>query len=275
VSPKPVERLEKTLARVARERGLDQERLRRWVSFLALCGLLERAVNEGILSTYYLKGGVAMELRFAGAARATKDMDLGLDGNRVDRLKAFEQALALGFDAFTFRLKAQTRGMDLAHTVRVEVAVQHRTRSWQTIDVDLGPTGTGAIDFVEPAVRGLAEMGLPVTSPVRCLSLSDQLAQKLHACTGPQSKGRARDVLDILLIDLLGRLDYSRVRRAAEQVFSERATHTFPPEVAIPAAWRAELQASAIELGYPITEPAAIEEKFRVLVKLISEAGSQ
>jgi hypothetical protein len=30
--PKPVERLEKTLARVAREQGLDQERLRRWVS---------------------------------------------------------------------------------------------------------------------------------------------------------------------------------------------------------------------------------------------------
>jgi transposase-like protein len=36
VSAKRVERLEKTLARVAREHGLDQERLRRWVSFLAL-----------------------------------------------------------------------------------------------------------------------------------------------------------------------------------------------------------------------------------------------
>ena len=37
----PVERLEKTLARVAGEQGLDPERLRRWVSFLALCGGLE------------------------------------------------------------------------------------------------------------------------------------------------------------------------------------------------------------------------------------------
>ena len=42
-----VERLEKTLARVAKEQGLAQERLRRWVSFLALCGVMERAVNEG------------------------------------------------------------------------------------------------------------------------------------------------------------------------------------------------------------------------------------
>ena len=47
MNQKRVERLEKTLARVAREQGLDQERLRRWVSFLALCGLLERAVSEG------------------------------------------------------------------------------------------------------------------------------------------------------------------------------------------------------------------------------------
>lgn len=80
--PRPTERLEKTLARVAREQGIDQERLRRWVSFLALCGVLERAVSEGALGTYYLKGGVAMELRFAQRARATKDLDIGIDGAR-------------------------------------------------------------------------------------------------------------------------------------------------------------------------------------------------
>jgi hypothetical protein len=72
----------KTLARVAREQGLDQERLRRWVSFLALCGALDRAIEAGILSGYYLKGGVAMELRFAEHARATKDLDLGMEGAR-------------------------------------------------------------------------------------------------------------------------------------------------------------------------------------------------
>jgi hypothetical protein len=51
--------------RVAREQGLDQERLRLWVSFLALCGVLESAVERGVIDIYYLKGGVAMELRFA------------------------------------------------------------------------------------------------------------------------------------------------------------------------------------------------------------------
>jgi hypothetical protein len=79
----PVERLEKTLARVARGQGLDQERLRRWVSFLALCGVLEHAVETGVIDTLLPQGGVAMELRFARAARTTKDFDLGLQGDRA------------------------------------------------------------------------------------------------------------------------------------------------------------------------------------------------
>ena len=36
--------------------------------------MLERAVNEGILDNYDLKGGVALELRFAEGARTTKDI---------------------------------------------------------------------------------------------------------------------------------------------------------------------------------------------------------
>ncbi len=120
MTPKPVERLEKTLARVAREQGLDQERLRRWVSFLALCGVLECAVEKGVIDTYYLKGGVAMELRFARAARTTKDFDLGLRGNRAERIRRLSEVLQLGFDEFTFRLKPEQHEMELADTVRVE-----------------------------------------------------------------------------------------------------------------------------------------------------------
>lgn len=56
MSAQPAQRLEKILARVAREQGLDQERLRRWVSFLALCGVLEQAVERGVIDTYFLKG---------------------------------------------------------------------------------------------------------------------------------------------------------------------------------------------------------------------------
>lgn len=267
------EKLEKTLARVARSRGLDQQRLRRWVSFLALCGVLERAIADGLLGGYYLKGGVAMELRFARRARATKDLDLGLEGARAVRLRDFEHALRLGFDQFSFRLKASVRQMDLADTVRVEVAIEHRTRAWQSIEVDLGPASPGSPDLVEPAIPGLCEMGVPVTSPVRCIGLSEQVAQKLHACTAPAtSASRARDVLDILLIETIGQLDYAAARAAAERVFRERATHAFPPRLAVPP-WRPEWEALAVELGFPLMDAASIESAFRQTIARIAAAA--
>ena len=271
---KPPERLEKRLARVAREQGIDQERLRHWVSFLALCGVLERACQEAILGSYYLKGGVAMELRFAQQARATKDLDLGMDGTRASRLQALSEALRLGFDEFTFRLKAQTRDMEQADTVRVQVAIQYRTRSWQTIEVDLGPANVKHVDLVAPNVRGLIELGIPVVSPVRCLGLAEQVAQKLHACTGPVAAERARDVLDILLIDALGKLDYPATAEAARRVFEERATHAFPPSFVMPPEWRPELEALARELGFPLTASAAMEQRFLAVIQKLERIAN-
>ena len=195
---KPHERLEKALARVAQEQGVDQERLRRWVSFLALCGALDRAIGTGILA--------------------------------VTTSKA-----ASPWNCVSPRVP-----------VRPKVAIQYRTRAWQTIEVDVGPASASQVDLIEPRVRGLVELGIPVVSPVRCLNLAEQVAQKLHACTGPASAGRARDVLDILLIDSLGQLDYAAVAEAARRVFAERATHGFPPTPLMPSEWGLELESMAV-----------------------------
>ncbi len=273
MSSRPPERLEKRLARVAREQGLDQERLRHWVSFLALCGVLERALQHGLLGNYYLKGGVALELRFAQRARATKDLDLGMEGARTNRLQTLSEALLLGFDEFTFRVKAQIRDLEQADTVRLPVAIQYRTRSWQTIEVDLGPANVGHVDLIEPRVQGLVELGLPVTSPVRCLGLADQVAQKLHACTGPVATGRARDILDILLIDALGELNYPETADVARRVFEERATHAFPPQFVMPQEWRPELEALAVELDFPLMTSSAIEQRFLEVIQMLERAA--
>jgi hypothetical protein len=271
--PKAPERLEKRLARVAREQGVDQERLRRWVSFLALCGALDRAIQADVLAGYCIKGGVAMELRFADRARATKDLDLGMEGTRASRLQSLSEALSVGFDQFAFRIKAQTRDMEQADTVRVLVAIQYRTRSWQMIEVDLGPASVDRVDLIEPRVRGLVELGIPVISSVRCLGLAEQVAQKLHACTGPAAAGRARDVLDILLIDALGQLNYAETAHAARRVFEARATHAFPPVFAVPPEWGPELESLALELGFTLSTAGEIEGRFREVIQLLERAA--
>ena len=211
-----------------------------------------------------------MELRFARAARTTKDFDLGLRGNRAERIRRLSEVLQLRFDEFTFRLKPEQHEMELADTVRVEVAVEYKTRAWQTIEVDLGPGEAREVDLVTPAIEGVAEMGLPITNQVRCLGINEQVAQKLHACTGPQRQDRARDILDILVVDMLGQLD--RVRAAAERIFGERNTHPFPPETIIPPEWTVELEILAAELGYRTKKAAEIQKDFTSLVAAIASA---
>jgi hypothetical protein len=74
------------------------------------------------------------------------------------------------------------------------------------------------------------------------------------------------------LIDLLGKLDLKAVRAAAEQVFTERATHDFPPTAQIAAEWQPELEVLAKELGYSTTSAMEIEARFRAFVDLLAEA---
>jgi len=231
-----------------------------------------RRTGGRIAADQWAGGSVALELRFAEGVRATKDIDIGVPVERTKRLRAFQDAVALGFDDFTFLLKGKPLNMDKVDAVRLELAIRYRTRAWQTIDADPGPSGRGAVELVVPTMRGLAAMGLRVPSPIRCLNLSEQIAQKLHTCTGPYSAGRARDVLDILLIELLGKLDTKTVRAAAVGVFAERATHAFLPTFQIAAEWRPELEVMAKELGYPTSSAAEIEARFRAFVESLAEA---
>jgi hypothetical protein len=166
--------------------------------------------------------------------------------------------------------KEKPLNMEKVDAVRLEFAIQYRTRAWQTIEVDSGPAGVGTVDFVEPTIRGLSALGLRTPSPVRCHNLSEQVVQKLYACTGPYSQGRARDVLDILQIDLLGKLDVKAVRTAAKQVFAQRAIHGFPPLIQIPEEWKPELEVLARELDYPATSAGEIETRFRTFVDSVA-----
>ena len=141
------------------------------------------------------------------------------------------------------------------------------------MEIDLGPCEAREVDLVAPAVPGITEMGLPVTPHVRCISIPEQVAQKLHSCTGPQREDRARVVLDILLLGMLGQLDYRRTRAAAERLFAERATHAFPPSAALPAEWQRELEGIAQELGYRTTKAEDIAAEFAAVIQRIVTAS--
>jgi hypothetical protein len=97
--------------------------------------------------------------------------------------------------------------------------------------------------------------------------------KKLHACTGPAAAGRARDVLDILLIDAVGELNYPETAKAALRVFEERATRPFPRTSATPIEWRPELESMAAELDFPIKTSSAIEKRFAEVLSELDRAA--
>jgi hypothetical protein len=80
-------------------------------------------------------------------------------------------------------------------------------------------------------------------------------------------------VLDILLIDAIGEIDYRKAGNAARRVFDERGTHAFPPTFVMPTAWGPELEALASELEFYVTTSEAIERRFREVIELL--AGAQ
>jgi hypothetical protein len=57
--------------------------------------------------------------------------------------------MKLGFDAFP--PQPEIHQMEMADTVRVEVSVQYKTRSWQSVEIDLGPGRARAVDLVAHA----------------------------------------------------------------------------------------------------------------------------
>jgi len=61
----------------ARELGVAEGRVRAWVAYMILAGMLERAADADA-PRFIVKGGVALELRLRDRARATKDIDIVL-----------------------------------------------------------------------------------------------------------------------------------------------------------------------------------------------------
>ncbi len=75
---------------------------------------------------------------------------------------------------------------------------------------------------------------------------------------------RARDILDILLIELLGQFDNTAVQESVEQIFKERNEHTWPPPmINYPNDWRERLVDMASTLGCPLTDANEIIGAFQ------------
>lgn len=193
-----------------------------------------------------IKGGSAMALRYGRGTRFTKDLDAArsnsLDAFRED----FEQRLHLGWGGFTGRLIARPAptpaGVPAAYVMQpFDVKLSYDGSSWCTVKFELGHNEIGDTDDPETVLADdlaalFVEVGLPRPEPVHVVRSDHQIAQKLHAATGPNSE-RAHDLVDLQLLARGKEVNLGQVRAVCVRLFDYRDGHAWPPTVTVNSNW--------------------------------------
>jgi hypothetical protein len=234
--------------RIRNLEGSDGLALRRRVGMALV--VVGQMLPEGAI-----KGGSAMALRFGRGTRFTQD----LDAARVQPLARFrsdfEDSLAAGWAGFTGRLieKAAPRptGVPAAYVMQpFEVKLDYQGRPWYTVKFELGHNEIGDADdpeyqLADDLAQLFTEVGLEAPKPVRVMRADHQIAQKLHAVSAEASE-RARDLVDLQLLDKGAGLDLIQVKATCIRLFDYRRQQAWPPTIAEGAAWET-LYAEAAE----------------------------
>ena len=109
-----------------------------------------------------------------------------------------------------------------------EVKLAYNGESWMTLPLAVGHNEVGDADDPDmvsspEAATILAQLGFPEPGPVPCMRLEHQIAQKLHAASGPESE-RAHDLIDLQIAVAGGGVDYEKTREVCADFSSTDAS---------------------------------------------------
>ena len=276
-APRSVRVLTKLVDTYARERGLTPKRVRDWISYMIVGGRLEGASAVADRPRFTIKGAVAIEMRLPSKARATKDIDLVVDDLAgTDLTVALRTALEGDYQSFTFRVKGEPYVMP-NNSVRVDVALDYRGRSWGTVQIDLSPHEGESTEVELVEALALEPFGLNTPNALPCLALRYHVAQKIHAMTEPARdentpNERFRDLVDLLLMRELTS-DLEGVQAACVEVFQIRDTHGWPPQLDPPAFWQEPFTKLAEEVELPVSNLEEAVREAETFIEAIDGAG--
>ncbi len=275
----PVRRshLERLVSAYGNAEGLAPDRVRRWLNAMVLIATLDHIREPDAEPCFLVKGGVAMELRLRGGARATKDLDIIFRGGTQARLlEALDTAFSEPYCGFSF-LRGEVKPIGDTGAQRLDVRLTFNGKPWATVQVEIAPLKGSATEAEEVPAISIEDFGFNGPQWVTCLSIRYQIAQKLHACTeqfaGGRENDRFRDLIDLLLMrDLTD--DLPRVREACLDIFEVRAKHTWPPELVVPESWMRPYALLAGRLNFAVADVTAAAVEVRRFIAAIESAKS-
>jgi len=291
--PRTASALVQAINRCGEELNIGSDWVQRWIGFTVVADALTRYALGGE-PAFELKGGAAIELRLrwpekgsAGGTpaqpRATRDLDAAFRGEWDDIEPAVEAALEEPRHPFGFRVEVDRKSPPFLRRFRIRVRfleerfgrVVERSFSNVKLEVSLYEGEHPTPDLV-PAFS-LKPFGLEGPDVIPCISLTKQVAQKLHAATEPPTEGktneRFRDLVDIALLRALVPAT-PELRAVCEETFAIRGKQAWPPEVTIYETWGEPLEEMAREMGLPQRTAEEIARHVEEYVQQIAIAGS-
>lgn len=204
-----------------------------------------------------LKGAVALDFRFQGTTRPTRDIDLGRTDDEEAAIRDIGAAQELVPDDYFTFVAERTNSLtdaDGLNAIRFHITVDLAGRVFERFVVDIGfaEEATWTPDVVVTSdllsFAGIDAIRLPA------LPLAQHIAEKLHAYTRrygelQRESTRPKDLIDILLIARSAPLDASSLRRALETIFEQRGQQALPASLPPPpAGWTRSFAQLAAEV---------------------------
>jgi hypothetical protein len=273
--PKTKARLEQLITQWQKDSGYPVARLNLRIAAMMIAGALARVVDPEGRAAFATKGGIAMELRMRGRARATNDIDLVLRGDPDQLADLLDDGLKDPYEGLSFRRSEITTLPRRAEFKKVKVQVIFAGRVLSSPQLEITPAETGHEVFTTVPGLPLDAVGLDGPETVLVLDTRWQIAQKLHAVTEEYPDGyenpRFRDLVDLQLLEAL-ETDLSAVRQACEQVFAARGGQAWPPQLNTQPSWSEGYAALAEQLDMSPTDVETAVDAVQAFIDRIATA---
>lgn len=266
----------------------QQGRISWLIASTVVSAALQRVVDKTGASRFALKGGSLLQHKLGLASRATRDLDGIVRGDIDDFVKQMDQVLLEDWGPISF---ARSNVEDihvpskLVNPKRFELLLSIKGEIWRRVVVEISPDEGLAASSQEPVTAPpLDRFGLPAIDSIVGMSMSYQIAQKIHAATDPHDppdyvNNRARDVVDLVLLKGLSESvstpQLHEIRLACEDIFAARANEAkilgrvsrdWPPAAQAYPHWSTDFGQAASSCGLKLT----LEEAVGVLNSWIS-----
>jgi hypothetical protein len=246
--------------------AVSVRRQRRWIAVSALIEVLHIAQQRKIIQGFLVKGGFALEFRFRGKARASRDVDIVLPIAAERILDAVVEVFRIGWSGFTFEIKGTPELRE--HSYCLQVGAHYQKQDWSTFQLELVFADIAGQDTLPPL--DLSAYGLLTPTGIPCMTIAEQVAQKLHAVTDP-AEDRPRDLIDIYLCVTRLPPNDDELREHCVRIFAERATHAWPPVVEMRDGWPRQLT-DIITGSHLNLTPDEVFTGVRALVERLAQA---